>query len=62
MSKCPNCGFVNSSPRKMWKYGNFTVQAYTCSNCGTRYQEYYDKSGKLSFILKLQKGKGYVKA
>jgi hypothetical protein len=38
------------------------VQAYTCGNCGTQYREYYDKSGELSFILKLQKGKGYVKA
>jgi hypothetical protein len=47
---------------KNWRYGNFTVQAYTCGNCGTQYREYYDKSGKLSFILKLQKGKGYVKA
>jgi transposase len=62
MSKCPNCGFVNPSPVKNWRYGNFTVQAYTCGNCGTQYREYYDKSGKLSFVLKLQKGKGFVKA
>ena len=62
MGKCPNCGFVNPSPVKNWRYGVFTVQAYICGNCGTQYREYYDKSGKLSFILKLQKGKGYVKA
>jgi hypothetical protein len=25
-------------------------------------QEYYDKNGKHSFTLKLEKGKGYIKA
>jgi transposase-like protein len=61
MAGCPNCGNVNQTPEKTWKYGVFTVQAYTCSNCGTQYREYYDKSGRLSFILKFQKGRGYVK-
>jgi hypothetical protein len=62
MGKRPKCGFVNLSPVKNWRYGNFTVQAYTCGNCGTQYREYYDKDGKLSFVLKLQKGKGCIKA
>ena len=62
MSKCPNCGYVNPTPNKTWRYGIFMVQAYTCGNCGTEYREYYGKNGKLSFTLKLQKGKGYVKA
>jgi len=62
MAKCPHCKTENPKPAKTWKYGTFTVQAYTCSNCKTQYREYYDKNGKHSFTLKLQKGKGYVKA
>jgi hypothetical protein len=49
-------------PNKTWKYGIFTVKAYTCKNCQTQFREYYDKNGKHSFTLKLQKGKGYIKA
>jgi transposase-like protein len=62
MAKCPNCKNETPKPAKTWKYGIFTVQAYTCNNCKTQYREYYDKNGKLSFTLKLQKGKGYRKA
>ncbi len=62
MAKCPNCKKDNPKPAKTWKYGQFTVNAYTCSNCKTQYREYLDKNGKQSFTLKLQKGKGYIKA
>jgi len=60
MVKCPNCKKENPKPAKTWKYGQFTVQAYTCNNCKTQYRE-YTKNGKHSFTLKLQKGKGYIK-
>jgi len=62
MVKCPNCKRETAKPEKKWKYGNFSVQAYTCTNCKTKFREYYDKNGKHSFTLKLQKGKGYIKA
>jgi len=62
MAKCPNCKKENPKPAKTWKYGNFTVNAYTCGNCKTEYRDYLDKNGKHSFTLKLQKGKGYIKA
>jgi transposase-like protein len=62
MSKCPNCKKENPKPAKTWKYGIFTVQAYTCSNCKIEYRDYLDKTGKHAFTLKLQKGKGYIKA
>jgi len=62
MSKCPNCKKENPKPAKTWKYGFFTVQAYVCSNCQTKYRDYFDKNGKHSFTLKLEKGKGYIKA
>jgi len=54
MVKCPNC------KREVTKYGQFTVQAYSC-DCGTDFRE-YTKAGKHSFTLKLKKGKGFVKA
>jgi hypothetical protein len=60
MVKCPNCKKEHSKPRKTWKYGPFTVQAYSC-DCGTDFRE-YTKAGKHSFTLKLKKGKGFVKA
>ena len=59
MVKCPNCKKEVNTPEKTWKYGQFTVQAYSC-DCGMRFRE-YTKDGKHSFMLKLQKGKGYVK-
>ena len=62
MTKCSNCKTENPKPTKTWKYGNFKVQAYTCSNCKTQYREYLDKNEKHAFTLKLQKGKGYIKA
>jgi len=62
MDKCPNCKKEVDKPNKTWRYGIFTVKAYTCPNCQTQYREYYDKNGKHSFTLKLEKGKGYVKA
>jgi hypothetical protein len=49
-------------PDKTWKYGVFTVNAYTCGKCQTQFREYFSKTGKHSFTLKLKKGKGYVKA
>jgi C4-type Zn-finger protein len=62
MAKCPNCNKELKDPNKTWKYGNFTVNSYTCENCNTKFREYYDKNGKYSFTLKLEKGKGYIKA
>ncbi|MBS7605564.1 MAG: hypothetical protein QXV82_10395 [Ignisphaera sp.] len=62
MAKCPACKAENPTPTKTWKYGAFTVEAYTCKNCQTQYREYYNKDGKYSFTLKLEKGKGYIKA
>jgi len=60
MAKCPNCKKENAKSNKKWKYGQFTVEAYSCSNCGTQFRE-YAKNGEHSFTLKLQKGKGYRK-
>ncbi len=61
MTRCPKCGKEVSKPRKKWKYGAFDVQAFSCDNCSTQFRE-YTRNGKHSFALKLQKGKGYVKA
>jgi len=61
MVKCPNCKKEQAKPKKTWKYWQFNVQAYTCSNCKTEFRE-YAKAGKHSFTLKLKKGKGYIKA
>ena len=60
MIKCPNCKKEAEKPEKEWEYGGFKVQAYSCS-CGTRFRE-YKTDGKHSFTLKLQKGKGFIKA
>jgi hypothetical protein len=63
MAKCPKCKTENPNPNKTWKYGFFTVKAYICEHCQTRFREYFDKNGKHSFTLKLQRGKrGYIKA
>ena len=61
MAKCPRCGRIVDKPAKKWKYGQFDVDAYTCSDCDTKFRE-YKTNGKHSFTLKLQKGKGYRKA
>jgi len=61
MAKCPNCKKEQNKPEKTWKYGQFTVQAYSCSSCGAQYRD-YTKDGKHNFTLKLEKGKGFVKA
>jgi len=61
MARCPNCKKEVKKPNKTWKYGQFTVKAYTCKNCKTEFREYF-KDGKHSFTLKLEKGKGYIKA
>jgi len=61
MAKCPTCKKEVTNPDKKWKYGRFTVHAFTCNNCKTQFRDYLDKNGKLSFTLKLQKGKGYIK-
>jgi len=55
MAKCPNCKKENPKPDKTWKYGQFTVQAYSC-DCGTDFRE-YTREGKHSFTLELQKGR-----
>lgn len=55
MAKCPNCGREMVKPEKSWKFSQFDVQAFTCSNCGTRFRE-YSKDGVYSFTLKLRKG------
>jgi hypothetical protein len=60
MVKCPNCKKEQNKPKKAWKYGLFTVHFYSC-DCGTDFRE-YTKAGKHSFTLKLQKGKGFIKA
>jgi DNA-directed RNA polymerase subunit RPC12/RpoP len=61
MTKCPKCAKEVSKPEKTWKYGIFTVQVFSCGHCGTKFRDYVEK-GKHSFTLKLQKGKGFVKA
>jgi transposase-like protein len=62
MTTCPNCKSEAEKPDKTSKYGFFTVKAYTCKNCQTQFREYFDKNGKHSFKLKLERGKGYIKA
>jgi DNA-directed RNA polymerase subunit RPC12/RpoP len=61
MVKCPNCNKEVAKPQKSWKYWKFIAEAYLCNNCGTKFTEYV-KNGKHAFTLKLEKGKGYVKA
>jgi hypothetical protein len=60
MVRCPNCGKNLNNPQKTWTYGVFKVDFYSC-NCDTEFRE-YTRDGKHSFMLKLEKGKGYVKA
>jgi transposase-like protein len=57
MAKCPNCNRELAKPKKAWKYGQFTVQAYLCGNCGTDFREYFN-AGKHSFTLKRAKRAG----
>ena len=61
LTQCPNCKKEENKPTKTWKYGQFQVKALTCNNCGTQFRE-YTKNGKYAFTLKLEKGKGYVRA
>jgi hypothetical protein len=61
MRRCPMCRLKSKAPVKTWKYGFFTVHAYTCKGCGTYYRDYY-RDGRLSFTLRLVRGKGLVKA
>ena len=61
MAKCPKCKKEAVKPTKNWKYGQFMVEAYVCNSCDTKFREYISND-KHSFTLKLQKGKGYVKA
>jgi Zn ribbon nucleic-acid-binding protein len=62
MAECPSCKKKISKPDKTWKYGQSTVRAFSCNNCGMGFREYYSKAGKHIFTLKLNKGKGFVKA
>jgi transposase-like protein len=61
MVVCPNCKTNVTKQSKSWRYGQFTVNAYECPKCNTQFREYY-RNGKHSFTLKLEKGKGFVKA
>jgi hypothetical protein len=58
MSKLQN---RKPKPNKNMEIWHIQVKAYTCKNCQTQFREYYDKNGKYSFTLKIQKGKGYIK-
>jgi hypothetical protein len=60
-AKCPNCKKESNKPDKTWKYGIFDVKVFTCSNCNTKFREYF-QNGKHAFSLKFEKGKGYIKA
>jgi hypothetical protein len=60
MAKCPKCGRETVKPSKKWRYGHFTVEFFECV-CRTKFKNYSIK-GKYSFTLKLEKGKGYIKA
>ena len=62
MTKCPNCKKELTKPKKTWKWSQFTVQAYSCGNCGTDSREYF-KAGKHTFTLKRTKksGRRFVK-
>lgn len=51
MAICPNCKQEVSKLGKSWKFGQFTVNAYSCENCGIHFREYF-KDGKHSFTLK----------
>jgi hypothetical protein len=61
MAKCPNCKKEVLRQAKKWKYGQFSVEVYSCKNCDTEFRE-YTQNGKHSFTLKLKKGKGYIQA
>ena len=61
MVKCPECKKEVAKPSKKWDYARFTVELFECGRCGTKFRE-YASDGKYSFTLKLEKGKGYVKA
>ncbi len=60
MGKCPDCMKEYREHKKKWKYGPFDVEAYSCE-CGTDFRV-YRKGGADSFVLKKEKGKGFVKA
>jgi len=60
VAKCPKCKTEVAKPSKKWKYWQFTVEVFECS-CGTKFRE-YTRDGRHSFTLKLEKGKGYIKA
>jgi DNA polymerase II large subunit len=61
MTTCPKCKKEVNKPEKAWNYSVFTVQVFSCGNCGTKFRDYAQK-GKHRFTLKHQKGKGYVRA
>jgi DNA-directed RNA polymerase subunit RPC12/RpoP len=56
---CPNCKKENPTPNKTWQWGQFTVKAYVCGNCGTSFRD-YSKLGKHAFTLQHKKGR-YLK-
>ncbi|HDQ05946.1 MAG TPA: hypothetical protein ENN36_04385 [Candidatus Bathyarchaeota archaeon] len=56
MTKCPNCQTEIAKPDKTWKFSQFTVDAYLCNNCKTKFRD-YSKQGKHSFTLQFKKGR-----
>jgi len=60
-AKCPNCKKESNKPDKAWKYGHYDVKTFKCNNCRTNFRE-YTTNGKYAFTLKVEKGKGYIKA
>lgn len=73
MVRCPSCQKELTKAAKSWIYGVFRVDAYSC-DCGQDFREYISIHASLSqtpgdrlklekhtFMLKLEKGKNYVK-
>jgi hypothetical protein len=59
MTQCPNCQTELAKPDKTWKYSRFTVNAYLCNKCKTKFRDYL-RQGKHSFTLQFKKG-GFIK-
>jgi uncharacterized protein with PIN domain len=56
MVRCPTCKTEIAKPSKKWKYAQFEVKFFECTNCGTKIRE-YSENGKYAFTLKFRKGK-----
>jgi len=42
MAECPNCKTNVTKQSKSWKSGQFSVNAYVCPKCNTRFWEYIE--------------------